>query len=248
MDPIRGKKWNNSADLIANRASNGMDGVLLVDKPAGISSFGVVARVRGIIKAETGQKIKTGHTGTLDPMATGLLALVLGKYTKRAGEFNKLDKVYEAELTLGEASTTGDREGEITKTSDKKPSHDEIEAVLKQFLGEIQQTPPAYSAIKVGGRRAYDLARQGKEVKLVPRQITIHRITNVNYDYPKLVFTVEVSSGTYIRSLAEDIGAKLGAGAYLSALRRTEVGRFNVKHALVLENLEFDQIKAKLST
>src|SRR5665213_2317209 len=135
-----------------------MDGILLVDKPAGISSFGVVARVRGNIKAETGQKIKSGHTGTLDPAATGLMILVLGKYTKRAAEFSKLDKTYKAELALGKTSTTGDSEGEIIKKSDERPSLEQIQVVLKKFLGEIEQVPPAFSAIKVDGRRAYDLS------------------------------------------------------------------------------------------
>jgi len=215
-----------------------MDGILLVDKPAGISSFGVVARVRGIIKAETGQKIKVGHTGTLDPMATGLLILVLGKYTKRAGEFSKLDKTYEAELTLGSTSTTGDREGQITKKSTRRPSLEEIQKVLNKFVGEISQVPPAYSAIKVAGQRAYKLARAGKEVVIEPRQVKIYSITDVSYKYPILHFTTEVSSGTYIRTLAEDIGEALGAGAYLSDLRRTKVGKFDIKDALLIDQLD----------
>ena len=219
-----------------------MDGVLLVDKPAGISSFGVVARVRGIIKAETGQKIKIGHTGTLDPAATGLMILVLGKYTKQAGEFSKLDKTYEAELTLGKTSTTGDSEGEIVQKSTGQPSLEQIQATLNTFLGEIEQTPPIFSAIKVDGQRAYKLARAGKEVVLQPRKVTIHSIKNVHYNYPKLAFTTSVSSGTYIRSLAEDIGAKLGTGAYMSALRRTEVGKYNIEAAQPIDKLSLSAI------
>jgi tRNA pseudouridine55 synthase len=214
-----------------------MDGILLVDKPAGISSFGVVARVRGIIKAETGQKIKIGHTGTLDPAATGLMILVLGKYTKRAGEFSKLDKTYEAELTLGQTSTTGDKEGEITQKSTQKPAEQAIQAVLNTFLGEISQTPPQYSAIKIDGQRAYKLARQGIAPVIKPREITIYSLELTDYSYPKVKFTVSVSSGTYIRTLAEDIGAKLGTGAYLSALRRTQVGDFKINDATKLPDI-----------
>lgn len=214
-----------------------MEGILLVDKPAGWTSHDVVAKIRSIIKSETGQKIKVGHTGTLDPFATGLLVLVLGSHTKRAAEFSKLDKTYEAELTLGKTSTTGDIEGEISLKSSKKPSEDEIKAVLSQFEGQIDQTPHQYSAVKVGGQRAYKAAREGKTVEIKPRKVTIHSISEVKYDYPKLSFTTSVSSGTYIRSLAEDIGAKLGTGAYLSALRRTSVSDFDVKDAYTLQNL-----------
>jgi tRNA pseudouridine55 synthase len=215
-----------------------MDGILLVDKPAGWTSFDVVAKVRGIIKAETGQKIKIGHTGTLDPMATGLLVLVLGKYTKRAGEFSKLDKVYEAELTLGQTSSTGDGEGELTQKSTRRPSLEEVQNVLNKFVGEINQTPPQYSAIKIDGQRAYKAARAGKTVVIEPRQVKIHSIKDVEYEYPILRFTTEVSSGTYIRSLAEDIGQELGTGAYLSSLRRTQVGEFCVADTAQLDKFK----------
>jgi tRNA pseudouridine55 synthase len=214
-----------------------VDGILLVDKPTGWTSHDVVAKLRGIIKAETGQKVKVGHTGTLDPMATGLLVLVLGSYTKRAGEYNKLDKVYEAELTLGAISSTGDKEGEIIQKSTKKPTLQQTEQALGQFKGKIQQTPHKYSAIKIDGKRAYKMARAGQEVKLEPREVTIHEITDVNYDYPTLKFTAKVSSGTYIRSLAEDIGEALGTGAYLSALCRTQVGEFGTKRTLKIDDI-----------
>lgn len=220
-----------------------MDGILLVDKPAGISSFGVVAKVRWIIKEATGQRIKIGHTGTLDPAASGLLVLVLGKYTKRAGEFSKLDKTYETEVTLGKTSTTGDSEGNIVQKSTKKPSLKDVQAVLSTFLGQIEQTPPAFSAIKIGGQRAYKLARAGKEVVLEPRKVTIYSIEKLQYDCPKLSFTTSVSSGTYIRSLAEDIGTKLGTGAYMSALCRTKVGQFDIKDAKTLDDFALSDIK-----
>jgi len=194
------------------------------------------------------RKLKVGHTGTLDPMASGLMILMLGSYTKRASEFSKLDKSYEAEIALGATSTTGDKEGEISIYSDLQPQKDRIISVLKEFVGEIYQTPPAHSAIKIDGQRAYKLARQGKSVKIEPRKITIYGINYVAYDYPKLSFTVHVSSGTYIRSLAEDIGKKLGTGAFLSCLRRISVSKFNVKDAISINNLTAEAIKINLQT
>jgi tRNA pseudouridine55 synthase len=219
-----------------------MDGYLLVDKPAGWTSHDVVAKARNILKKEAGHKVKVGHTGTLDPFATGLLILMVGSYTKSAQEFSKMDKTYEAEITLGSISATGDIEGEITKKSEIIPAIEEISTVLEEFTGEIEQTPHKFSAIKVDGQRAYKLAREGKEVKLEPRKVTIYSIKNVEYNYPKLKFTVEVSSGTYIRSLAEDIGEKLGTGAYLSSLRRTEVGGFSIKDSCDFTDDVLDKI------
>ncbi|OGL26446.1 tRNA pseudouridine(55) synthase TruB [Candidatus Saccharibacteria bacterium RIFCSPHIGHO2_12_FULL_49_19] len=231
-----------------------MDGILLVDKPAGWTSHDVVAKVRRILRHQVdggqfvvdSEKLKTktyklkpikvGHTGTLDPFATGLLVLVVGSYTKRAQEFSKLDKTYEAEITLGATSTTGDIEGEITPKSGQKPTEMAIREVLGQFEGQIEQTPHAYSAVKIGGQRAYKLARQGKEVKLEPRQVKVYRLEVLGYGYPKLKIVTEVSSGTYVRSLAGDIGEKLGTGAYLSALRRTEVGQYSVNQAVSLDS------------
>jgi len=206
-----------------------MDGIILIDKPTGWTSFDVVAKIRGMIKRETGlKKPKVGHTGTLDPLATGLLVIVVGSYCKRAQEFSKMDKIYEVTVKLGETSTTGDNEGEKTKINDTEPSTDQVAQALQKFTGEIMQTPPAFSAIKVNGQRAYDLARKGQEVKLEPRPVTIYEITELNYTYPVLTFTTKVSSGTYIRSLVEDIGKELGTGAYMSGLRRTIVGQFDI--------------------
>ncbi len=231
-----------------------MDGILLVDKPVGISSFGVVSKIRWIIKDATGQRIKIGHTGTLDPLASGLMILVLGKYTKRAGEFSGMDKTYEAEITLGKISATGDAEGPITEysqipnTNSQIPSQSDIEAVLKAFEGKISQMPPAHSAKKIDGQRAYKLARAGKEVKLQPKEVTIYELRITNYEYPKVKFIAQVSSGTYIRSLAEDVGEKLGTGAYLSALRRTSVGKYELKDSVQLENLDLHHLIAHLKT
>jgi len=213
-----------------------MDGILLVGKPVGVSSFGVVARVRGIIKAETGQKIKIGHTGTLDPLASGLMILVLGSYTKRAGEFSKLDKTYEAEITLGATSSTADREGELIQKSTQKPTKKAIQAALSTFVGQISQTPPVYSAIKIDGQRAYKMARKGQTPKMEPRNVTIYSLGLTDYTYPNVKFITSVSSGTYIRSLAVDIGEKLGTGAYLSSLKRSKVAGFNLRQAINIDN------------
>ena len=212
------------------------DQIIIADKPAGVSSFGVVARVRRQLSERAGRKIKVGHTGTLDPFATGLMILLSGKFTRRAGEFSKLDKVYEANVCLVAVSTTGDPEGEITEQSvESIPSEDEIRQALKKFTGQITQTPPAFSAIKVDGQRAYKLAREGKPVEIPPRQVEIYQIELLSYEYPKLRIRAHVSSGTYIRTLAEDIGKYLKTGAYVTELRRTRVGDFDLENAIKIE-------------
>lgn len=204
-----------------------MEETIFVDKPSGMTSFGAVARVRRILSEREGHKVKVGHTGTLDPFATGLLILLAGKATKKAPELTKLDKVYEATIRLGEVSTTGDPEGEISK-SGIAPTRAEIDAVIPQFLGKIQQTPPAFSAIKVNGQRAYKLARAGKEVEIPSRIIEIYSLDILSYEAPELKIRTHVSSGTYIRTLAEDIGKALGCGAYCSALRRTQIADYKI--------------------
>jgi len=221
------------------------DGLLLIDKPSGWTSFDVVAKVRGIVKRETGlKKPKVGHTGTLDPLATGLLVLTVGSYCKRAQEFSKLDKVYDVTMKLGLTSTTGDAEGVITRFNPVtglnlvKTDKSRLEAVVEEFVGEIMQTPPAYSAIKVNGQRAYKLARAGQEVVLEPRQTTIYSIDNLEYTYPEIRFTTKVSSGTYVRSLVEDIGKALDTGAYMTALRRRTIGEFTDENMLQISELQ----------
>lgn len=216
--------------------SGDFDQIILVDKPTGISSFGVVARVRRYLTKQAGRKIKVGHCGTLDPFATGLLILVSGKNTKRAGEFSGLDKEYEATIYLGARSSTGDPEGEIEQVSDRQPSLSEIEKVIREFVGKVTQTPPVFSAIKINGRRAYQLARQGREIDMPSRQVTIYDINIESYIYPYLIIKTKVSSGTYIRSLAQDIGEALGVGAYTTQLRRLSVGEYNVSEAKSLED------------
>lgn len=208
-----------------------IDGILLVDKPRDWTSFDVVAKIRGLLKAQTGKKIKVGHTGTLDPLATGLMIVVVGSYCKRAQEFSKLDKTYQVTMKLGETSTTGDEEGQKTQIATFVPSETQIRNAIIQFVGTVEQVPPAFSAIKVDGKRAYKLAREGIEPKLESRSVTIHKIVLQDYDYPFVSFVADVGSGTYIRSLVQNIGAKLGTGAYLSSLRRVSVGSFKISNA-----------------
>ena len=235
---------------------NKEDQIILIDKPTGISSFGVVAKVRARLRDEFGHKVKVGHTGTLDPFATGLLILLSGKMTKKSNEFLKKDKVYEATLRLGYTSTTGDPEGEIQEyparaafarpvaTGGRRSSSrcrapealrlDILESVLQSFIGVIDQTPPKFSAIKIGGERAYKLARKGQDFEIPSRKVEIYSIEILDYNYPELKIRCHVSSGTYIRTLAEDIGKKLGTGAYLTALRRLKIADYDVKDASVL--------------
>lgn len=208
-----------------------MDDVVLIDKPKGWTSFDVVGKIRSDLRRETGQKVKVGHAGTLDPLATGLLVILVGKATKRQDGYMKQDKVYEVSLKLGQKSTTADDEGEKTFVSDKQPTQEEVEKAVQQFTGQINQIPPAYSAIKIDGKRAYKLAREGKEVKIEPRQVTIYSINDLRYEYPMVYFTTKVSSGTYIRSLVTDIGDALQTGAYMTDLRRTSIGDYSVTDA-----------------
>lgn len=218
-----------------------MDDMLLIDKPAGMTSFGVVARVRRVLSQQAGHKVKVGHTGTLDPFASGLMILLAGKGTKRSDEFLKLDKAYEAEVCLGATSSTGDPEGEIMQHEDVSPPDEvQIREVLKGFVGQITQRPPAYSAIKIGGQRAYKLAREGKVVEVPERVVTVYSLELLEYSYPSLRIRAHVSSGTYIRTLAEDIGKQLQTGAYCRELRRTRVGEHDVEQAKTLESLGID--------
>jgi len=222
-----------------------MDEVLLIDKPAGMTSFGVVARLRRVLSQAAGKKVKVGHAGTLDPFATGLLILVTGKECRNAMRYTKLDKVYEATFRLGQTSTTGDPEGEIMPyIASSKPQNDAqaspiskqpdiavVKSVLVQFVGDIKQRPPAFSAIKINGQRAYKLARSGKKVDIPERAVTIYALELLDYAYPLLKVRAHVSSGTYIRSLAVDIGEALNTGAYCQELRRTQIADWQVSQA-----------------
>ena len=227
-----------------------MQGLLLVDKPKTWTSFDVVNYVRKMVAAHEGKKpknCKVGHTGTLDPLATGLLVLLVGKeYTRRAGELTKLDKTYEVTMKLGATSTTGDEEGEKKAVSDTMPTLKAVQEALEAFRGDIMQVPPAFSAMKIDGKRAYDLARQGKEVKLEARPVTIYSIELTNYDYPFVHFTADVSSGTYVRSLVEDVGNLLTTGAYMSDLRRTRIGNFYLDDAVEVDTLTRESLQGYL--
>ncbi len=214
-----------------------LNNVYLIDKPSGWTSFDVVAKIRGSIKKTTGERVKVGHAGTLDPFATGLLIVLTGTKTKKQYDYMKLDKEYEATLFLGANSTTGDPEGIITKNKDSKEiQQKDVEETVKKFVGKIEQMPPQYSAIKVDGQPAYKSARLGKAVDLKPRNIEIYKIEKVALGWPIMKFVVNCSSGTYIRVLAEDIGKELGCGAYLTELKRTKIGNYNLKDA---KNIDF---------
>ena len=210
------------------------NGILLIDKPASMTSFGVVARVRRVLSQRAGKKVKVGHTGTLDPFATGLMILVVGTECRNAGTYTKLDKVYEATFKIGETSSTGDPEGEIMSVSNQQPTKQEITEVIESFIGDIQQTPPAYSAIKINGQRAYKLARNGEAVEMPIRIVTIYSLELLDYSYPFVKVRAHVSSGTYIRTLGEDIGKKLQTSAYCTQLRRTQIADFSIEDAVSL--------------
>lgn len=205
-----------------------MDGLLLTDKPKGWTSFDVVAKVRSLAKQTVNKKVKVGHAGTLDPLATGLLIILIGSYCKKASEYSKLDKVYKVELMLGLTSETDDEEGQKTTVSDVKPTLKQVSLIVNSFVGEILQTPPIYSAIKIDGQRAYKKARKKEQFEIKPRKVSVYWIKDLQYSYPIVSFNICVSSGTYIRSLARDIGENLGVGAYMSNLRRVKIGEYSL--------------------
>jgi len=217
------------------------DSVLLIDKPSGMTSFGVVARVRRKLSQQLGKKAKVGHTGTLDPFATGLMIIVTGKECRNAGTYSKLDKVYEATIHLGQTSTTGDPEGELIEVSHLVPTLDDVNAVLAQFVGEIQQTPPIFSAIKINGQRAYKLAREGgttETIEMPVRTVNVYSLELLDYTYPDIKIRVHVSSGTYIRTLAQDIGLQLNTGAYCTQLRRTKIADYSIDDSVAVSEYE----------
>jgi tRNA pseudouridine55 synthase len=220
---------------------NQLNGLLLVDKPVGISSFDIIRRLRRV----TGFR-KIGHAGTLDPAASGLMLMLFGEACKQAQQLTKLDKRYEAQITLGSNSSTGDREGTVTPVSKRQPSRAEVEAALAQLNGEISQVPPVYSAIKINGQEAYKRVRKGETVVMPARQVTVYENRLVRYEYPVVEVSCKVSSGTYIRTLAEDVGRLLGTGAYLSGLVRTEVGQWQLDKAIQLEGLEAETVAMKM--
>lgn len=205
--------------------------MLLVDKPKGLTS----ARVVGHIKRKF--NVKVGHTGTLDPLATGLLVVLTGKRTKNASLFLKLDKAYEVKIVLGIKTDTFDLEGRVVEQSSKEVTREELESVLREFHGDILQTPPPFSAKKIDGQKAYQLARKGLPVDIPPSKVSIYSLELKEFQYPRFVLSCEVSSGFYVRSLAHDIGERLGVGATVAEVRRTRVGPYHLKDALTLDQI-----------
>ena len=231
----------------------------MIDKPTNMTSFGVVARIRRVMSKlnrerclargqsleQIPKRIKVGHAGTLDPFASGLLIVLVGKATKCADSLLKLDKTYEATICLGQRSTTGDPEGEITATPQvTPPTPEEVMRVCAGFTGVIRQRVPQFSAIKIKGRRAYELARKGIEIEMPTREVEVYELKVLDYHWPELKIHCKVSSGTYIRALGEDIGEALGVGGYLTTLRRTEVGEYNIAQAYSLRDV-MDQRKPR---
>ncbi|MEG1773755.1 MAG: tRNA pseudouridine(55) synthase TruB, partial [Oscillospiraceae bacterium] len=212
-----------------------MNGILLVDKPQGFTSFDVIAKLRGIVRQK-----KIGHAGTLDPMATGVLPCLLGSATRLCDLLPREDKLYCADVQLGLVTDTQDITGTVLSRDDRPVSRAALEAALPAFRGELDQIPPMYSALSVGGQRLYDLARAGREIERPARRVTVLSLELLAYDEPARVATLEVrcSKGTYIRTLAHDLGALLGPGATLSALRRTEAGGFLIADCFTLEQIQ----------
>lgn len=210
-----------------------VDGVLLLNKPVGITSNAALQKAKWLLNAK-----KAGHTGTLDPFADGLLPLCFGEATKFSAYLLEADKHYRAVLQLGVTTTTGDPEGEILATREVHASRAEIEALLPRFTGEIEQIPPMHSALKHQGRPLYEYARAGIEIERPPRRVTIRALELVECDPPRAVLDVQCSAGTYIRTLAQDIGAALGCGAHLTGLKRTAAGGFSLDQAHTLADLE----------
>ncbi len=214
------------------RIKRRVDGVLLLDKPVGISSNSALQKAKMLFQAA-----KAGHTGNLDPVASGLLPVCFGEATKYSQFLLDADKTYQAEFTLGQTTRTGDSEGEITGSLPVNATRGDVERALQGFVGEISQVPPMYSALKHQGRALYEYARKGVEIERQARTVTIYQLALDAFDGVRLRVTVKCSKGTYIRVLAEDVGRALGCGAYMSALRRTVTSRFEIAGALTLERL-----------
>lgn len=223
-------------------------GMLIVDKPVGPSSMAVCARVRGALRAGGAPKrVKVGHGGTLDPLASGVLVVLCGKATPLCNRVMAGQKRYEARVDLSAFTTTDDLEGERTPVEvARPPTGDDIREALRGFVGEVMQRPPAFSAMKVGGRRAYALARQGQAVELEARPVLIHGIDLLAYEWPYADVDIRCGKGVYVRSLARDLGHALGTGGSLAALRRTAVGRCTIEHAIAMAELPRSMTEADL--
>ena len=208
-------------------------GLIIVDKPVGPTSHQVVS----IVRRGTGIR-KVGHAGTLDPRASGVLILCLGAATRLSEYLSVAPKRYQAVVRFGVATRTYDAEGEVLRETGNVPTRKEVEVALPNFMGDIQQVPPPYSAIKIGGKKAYEMAREGEDPELEPRDVTIYDLKASSYKPPDLTLEIECSAGTYIRSLAHDLGERLSTGAHLAALRRVKAGPFSIEDAVPLPKLE----------
>jgi tRNA pseudouridine55 synthase len=212
-------------------------GWIILDKPAGIGSTPAVGAVKRALRGGDYPRRRVGHGGTLDPLASGVLPIAIGEATKLAGRMLDADKVYRFAVAFGGETDTLDAEGAVVATSPVRPSSGEIAAILPEFTGEIVQIPPAYSALKIDGRRAYARARAGETVEPAPRQVTVHRLELLDHDGETAVFEAQVSKGTYIRSLARDLARALGSAGHVTMLRRTKAGPFNLDQAISLDKL-----------
>ncbi|WP_297717682.1 tRNA pseudouridine(55) synthase TruB [uncultured Porphyromonas sp.] len=242
----KGTQHNSAQEVPENIFGEGT--FVVVDKPLGWTSFDVVNKFRWLLCRRLGVKrLKVGHAGTLDPLATGVVVLCTGRFTKRIEEVQKLPKVYTATLKLGATTPSFDMESEEDATfSTEHITREKVEAVLKQYEGLIPQVPPIFSAVKVAGSRAYQLARRGEGVELQAKEVRIDRIELLEYSLPFIQIRVECGKGTYIRALARDIGASLGCGAYLTALRRESVGAFRASEGIGVEQME-EYIEERMS-
>ncbi len=214
-----------------------MHGWIIIDKPVGPGSTQIVSAVKRALRDGAYPKVKVGHGGTLDPLASGVLPVALGEATKLAGRMLDADKIYDFTIRFGEETSTLDAEGEVVTTSDLRPGLPALEAVLPLFTGPIEQVPPAYSALKVDGRRAYTLAREGEELELPARSVTIHSLSIVSASAEEATLSARVSKGTYIRSLARDIARALGTVGHVTMLRRAKAGPFTLDAAIPLDKL-----------
>lgn len=216
-----------------------MQGIVVLDKPNGMTSHQVVQKVRRKFNIK-----RVGHAGTLDPMATGVLIMLLGKSTKLFDQFMQFDKAYHATLLLGTKTDTADTEGKTIEERDYRfVTVEDLENAFSQFRGTIEQLPPMYSAVRVNGKKLYEYARAGQTVKRTPRTVTVHRLTITEFKPPYVSFYMECSKGTYVRQIAEDVGEVLGCGACISQLQRTKIGDYSIEHAVTIDELNESHIQ-----
>lgn len=219
-----------------------MDGIIVVNKPKGFTSHDIVNKIRKIYNTK-----KVGHTGTLDPEATGVLPILIGNATKLSNYLMEHDKEYIATIRLGERTNTGDSEGEVIETKDvPEISSSDLDKTVKLFIGKQIQTPPIYSAIKVNGKKLYEYARSGEKVEIPKREVEIYNINIEKFEFPEITFNVSCSKGTYIRTLCEDIAKKLGTIGYMKDLQRTKVNKFSIENSYTIEQIEKDKDNVKL--